>query len=69
MNFKSQFQINDLPQAKKYINVKTYKNGDNTFFKYWLNTHEYYHNTYEYCHNACKYWAGEYTLNFYEHPS
>ena len=73
INFKSQFQSNDLPQALKYIKIASKLTSIvtilrvlhlqvNTFVKYWVNICEYYHNTYEYCHNTCQYWAGEYTL-------
>ena len=65
INFKSQFQSNDLPQALKNINiaskltsiVKILANialAGEHIFKYWLNTCEYYYNTYEYCHNTYK---------------
>ena len=78
MNFKSQFQSDDLPQALKEIKIASnlqvlwqylwiWHLQVNTFIKYWVNTREYYHNTYEYCHNTCEYWAGEYTLSDWGH--
>ena len=66
INFKSQFQSNDLPQALKYIKIASKLTSIVTIlanialagehiFKYWLNTREYYQNSYEYCHNTSKY--------------
>ena len=65
INFKSQFQSNDPPQALKYIRIASKLTSIVTiltnialagdlFFKYWVNTREYYHNSYEYCHNTCE---------------
>ena len=64
INYKSQFQSNDLPQALKYIKIASKLTSIVTIlaniglagehiFKYWLNTREYYHITHEYCHNTC----------------
>ena len=62
INFKSQFQINNLPQALKYIKialkltsiVKILANialaGEHIF-----QVLAQYHNTYEYFHSICKY--------------
>ena len=51
INFKSQFQSNDLLQALKNVKIALWQYSQilylqvNTFFKYWVNTCEYYHNT------------------------
>ena len=53
INFKSQFQSNEVPQALKYIKIASKLTSIVTMlaiiilagFKYWLNTSEYYQNT------------------------